>query len=206
MSERAHPDDTGFQEKWRISRIKGFIPWIRKHKNPYRQALFWRYNFVNTYCADMDVLDIPCGMGWGTSLLKKCRSLTGVDISEQAIGDAQLRYKDKASFQVGSMEKLDFQEGTFDLISCLEGIEHVPENVAQVFFSECSRVLRKHGKVIVSSPHCANGKHSGNPYHIKEYRPEELTLLMKPYFNILDTYCREVDNLTITMFVVEKKN
>ena len=67
MSERAHPDDPGFKDRFRVEKMFGFIPVRRKVMNPYREALFWRYSLVNSLCAGKRVLDIPCGMGWGTS-------------------------------------------------------------------------------------------------------------------------------------------
>ncbi|MGD9200028.1 MAG: class I SAM-dependent methyltransferase [Chitinispirillia bacterium] len=206
MSERAHPDDIGFKEKWRFCRLKGIIPWLIKVENPYRKALFWRYNFINKYCAEKDVLDIPCGMGWGTSLLKKCRTLIGVDISEEAINDAKQRYGNKASFQVGSMNQLNFSENSFDLISCLEGIEHVPIDVGTSLIAECHRVLRSEGILIISSPYCTTGEHSGNPFHVKEYKIDELTELLKPYFNVINIDSRKVDNLLISLFVTQRKS
>ena len=205
MSERAHPDETGFKDKWRFGRLKGIMPWLKKEKNPYRKALFWRYNFINNYCVEKDVLDIPCGMGWGTSLLKNYHTLIGVDISEEAINEAKQRYGNKISFQEGSMKQLNFSENSFDLISCLEGIEHVPIDVGKSFIAESHRVLRAKGILIISSPYCTTGEHSGNQFHVKEYKIDELIALLKPYFNVLYINSCEVDNLIISLFVTQKK-
>lgn len=205
MAERAHPDDPAFQDRVETKKIFGVIPFERKVPNPYRDALKWRYAIVNEHCKGKRVLDVPCGMGWGTSMLVGCFELQGVDISPEAIDEARNRYKSKATFNLGSMEKLDFPDRSFDLVSCLEGIEHVPQAIAKSFVREADRVLDAGGLIIVSSPHCNNGPHSGNPYHIYEYRPEEMRSLLGEVFHVEREEARIVDNLTITMFYARKR-
>lgn len=200
MAERAHPDDPGFRECVEIRKLFGMIPLRRSVPNPYRDALFWRYAVVNAHCRGKRVLDVPCGMGWGTSLLSGCSMLHGVDISAGAIEEARRRYGDRAVFHVGSMERLDFPDRMFDLVSCLEGIEHVSEAVALSFLAEVRRVLDIDGLLVVSSPHCNTAPHSGNPYHLREYRPEEMRALLGAHFQLEQELTRRVDNLTITVF------
>ncbi|MBN2596852.1 MAG: methyltransferase domain-containing protein [Marinifilaceae bacterium] len=205
MAERANPDDQGFQKKWRICWIGGFLPVPKIIPNPYREALYWRYQIVARHCKGKKVIDIPCGMGWGTSMLRGCKSLLGIDISEEAIIDAKNRYGSIAEFRVGDMSSLNLPDASVDLISCLEGIEHVAPEIGSSFVRECWRVLRPEGEVIMSSPHCNDAAHSGNPYHIKEYLPEELRRLVLPYFEILNEERRIVDNLTVTMFHLRRR-
>jgi len=102
------------------------------------------------------------------------------------------------------MASLEFPNTSVDLISCLEGIEHVPPEIGDAFVKECWRILRPEGEVIMSSPHCNDAPHSGNPYHIKEYLPEELREMVLAYFEILSEEVRIVDNLTITIFHLRK--
>ncbi|MEZ4681894.1 MAG: class I SAM-dependent methyltransferase [Caldilineaceae bacterium] len=125
--------------------------------------------------------------GLGTSLLTGCRSVTGVDISEDAIIEAQQRYGKGIRFIVGSMAQLEFDNNSFDIIACLEGIEHVSFDIAYQFLQESARVLRADGQLFISSPYCRTGEHSGNPYHLKEYQPDELTKLLRTHlrFKIL---------------------
>jgi ubiquinone/menaquinone biosynthesis C-methylase UbiE len=204
MAERAHPDDPGFQEREKTVRVLKFFKVKRKEPNEYRDAVFWRYSLIQEVCNGLDVLDVPCGMGWGTSMLRGCKSLQGLDISEEAIEEARRRYGHLASFDVGSMATLPFADRSFDLVSCLEGIEHVSKDIGRLFLAEASRVLRSSGRLIVSSPHCNNAPHSGNPYHVYEYPPEEMSALLQSSFVIENTTSREVDNLTITVFFSRK--
>ncbi len=205
MAERAHPDDPGFGERWCVQLIGGLIPVPVRQRNPYREALFWRYKVVARHCRGKDLLDVPCGMVWGTSLLKGCRSIVGIDIASEAIAEARSRYGHRAEFRTGDMGALDIPDSSIDVVSCLEGIEHVPPATDASFVRECYRVLRAGGLVILSSPHCNDAPHSGNPYHIKEYRPEEMRALVTPLFEVVEETRRIVDNLTITMFVLRRR-
>lgn len=197
MAERAHPDDPGFRSNWRVRRIFRFLPWLSLKRNPYRSALYWRYAWASRYCRGKRVLDIPCGMGWGTSRILSAASLTGVDISEEAVADATKRYGKHIRFQQGDMGRLDFPDAAFDVICCLEGIEHVPVEVGRQFLRESRRVLTPGGTLLLSSPYCRTQPHSGNPYHIHEYAPEEIRREVEAYYNVDEVIERNVDVMTI---------
>ena len=197
MAERAHPDDPGFQNRWEFRLRRWVIPWLVLKKSPYRTAFFWRYSWVNQYCSGKEVLDVPCGMGWGTSLIRGTRKLIGLDLSQEAIAEASRRYGNIAQFRIGDMGKLDYPEGSFDVVSCLEGIEHVPVEVGRKFLAEAERVLRQGGLFLLSSPYCRTMPHSGNPYHIHEYQPDEIREIVSERFSIEDVTTRDVDNLTV---------
>lgn len=175
-------------------------------RNPYREAFYARHKWASRYCKGRDVLDIPCGMGWGTSLLLGCRTLVGVDISPEAITEARDRYGRRATFQVGDMAILGFDRNSFDVIVCLEGIEHVPVAVGEVFLSEAARVLRPDGRLLLTSPHCPTKEHSGNPYHLKEYRPEELRALLERHFDIVEVDARRVKKVTVSYFHARRRD
>jgi SAM-dependent methyltransferase len=197
MAERAHPDDPSFRDRWTPFWLFGFIPCIRFARSPYRQALLWRYQWASEFCQRKDVLDIPCGMGWGTSLLEGARSLLGVDLSREAIEDARQRYGAQARFEVGDMAALPTTDASVDVVCCMEGIEHVPDDVATTFLAECHRVLRPGGQLLLSSPYLATGKHSGNPFHLHEYQPSEIRAVVQPWFTVEDEITRTVDRLQV---------
>ena len=204
MAERAHPVEPGFQDRWVFRLRKGILPWISKVRSPYRAAFMWRYNWVSAYCSNKDVIDVPCGMGWGTSLIRGTRSLRGYDLSPDAIDEAKSLYGKKAIFEVGDMAKLDLPDASVDVVSCLEGIEHVPVEVGQKFLAEAHRVLRPGGRLLISSPYCRTAAHSGNPYHIHEYQPEEIQLLIGSYFKIENCERRDVDVMTVLYLTCQK--
>lgn len=188
-----------------MRRRLGVVPWVTHHRSPYRAAFLWRYQWVNRYCAGKDVLDVPCGMGWGTSLISKCKSLTGIDLSAEAIEEANQRYRGTARFLVGDMARLDFPDAAFDVVSCLEGIEHVPQDIGAKFLDEAHRVLRPGGTLLISSPYCRTRPHSGNPYHIHEYRPEEIQQLVSNRFAVDGIVTRDVDIMTVLYISARRK-
>jgi 2-polyprenyl-3-methyl-5-hydroxy-6-metoxy-1,4-benzoquinol methylase len=164
MAERAHPDLPGFKDKW-----------FGLKKSKYKKALFRRYQFCNEYISGKEILDIPCGTGWGTSLLRGASKVHAVDRAPDAVDYARTHFKGNGIvYSVGDMAALDFNTGSLDVVVCLEGFEHVPPEVAQNFLAEACRVLRKDGLIIMTVPILTNGKHSGNPYHLFEPSYDEI--------------------------------
>lgn len=176
MSERAHPEDPGFRDKF-----FGLI------KSKYKQKLYERYNFCNKYVRKKKVLDIPCGVGWGTSLLKRTTFVIGIDISNDAIDYAKKHYENKnRKFYVGDMQSIPLKDDSIDLIICLEGFEHVTKNTGTRFIEESKRVLRPDGLLIMTCPVLNEyGRLTGNPYHLCEYLEYELIEMLNEKFRIL---------------------
>ena len=175
MAERAHPEDAGFQDRW-----FGLI------HNKYKQNLKNRYRFCQPYVLGRTILDIPCGVGWGTSLLKGYRRMTGMDISAEAIDYARSHYENsRLHFQTGGMQSIPSEDDSFDGILCLEGFEHVSREIGKTFLMEVKRVLRRNGFMIMTCPVLnEKGETTGNPYHLSEYAEEEFIALMNHHFRI----------------------
>jgi SAM-dependent methyltransferase len=206
MAERANPDDPGFRSRLTFTFHRKNFPWIRIQRSPFRAAFFWRYRWVSRYSQGMDVIDVPCGMGWGTSLIRGTRSLVGIDLDTAAIEEARHRYGKTARFLVGDMAKLPLPSRSADLISCLEGIEHVPVEIGERFLRETHRVLRSTGLLLISSPYRSDGRHSGNPYHIHEYQPEEIRELVGRWFHIEQYQSIDVSDMTVLYLTCRKRN
>ena len=126
MVERAHPGDPGFQD----------IFWGLVRTSKYKQKLYERYNFCKKYLKvkGKKVLDIPCGVGWGTSLLKRAAFIIGIDISNEAIDYAKKHYENKnRKFCVGDMQSIPLENDSIDVLICLEGFEHVSKDIGARF-------------------------------------------------------------------------
>lgn len=168
MAERAHPEDPGFQ---------GTI---------YERRMHDRYRFAARYVSGKDVLDAACGTCWGWLHLGEARSLTGFDVSPEALREARrLGFAERVA--AAEMDALPFPAAAFDVVVCLEAIEHVPLASAQAFLAECRRVLRPDGLLVLSTPLRRNGRHSGNPWHLAEYAEEEIRSLLDGWFEDLDS-------------------
>lgn len=90
-------------------------------------------------------LDIGCGFGEYMNLLeKKGYHVTGIDIDKEAI-----KHNKHALYQ--SAEKLTFTNNSFDVVTCVDVLEHVDN--PQYVMSEIRRVVKEDGTVIITVPH-----------------------------------------------------
>lgn len=99
------------------------------------------------------VLDIGCGDGTISVLireLKNCK-VVGVDISSNALKLA--KKKDIEVIQHNLEEPLPFKDSSFDCVFAGEIIEHIFDT--DFFVREIWRVLKPHGKLIVTTPNLA---------------------------------------------------
>lgn len=99
---------------------------------------------------DLSVLDICCGSGMISEYYTKSRSkVTGIDLSEKAIGRAKIRrerYEFEAEFRIADATNLPFPDNAFDIVSVHDGLHHLKE--PQKAVREMVRVARK-GIVII---------------------------------------------------------
>ena len=132
-----------------------------------------RYRWAEGLARGRDVLDVACGVGYGTSVLARAgaKQALGVDVSPEAVGEARERAGDLAEFVVGDLHNLPCEDRSFDLVTCFETIEHVADPGRAL--DELRRVLRPGGLLLLSSPN-RDVYISGNPFHVHEYTPVEL--------------------------------
>lgn len=158
-----------------------------------------RHQFAARHLAGRLVLDVACGTGWGWSDLGPARGVIGIDVSEEALREGRrLGFIQNAI--AAEMERLPFRAGSFDAVTCLEAIEHVPARAASDFLAECRRVLRPGGILVLSTPLRKENRHSGNPWHFVEYSEEEIRSLLDPCFDCLE-FCIDTEgDLPIFLF------
>lgn len=164
-------------------------------KTPYPiyQEHINRYVFASKFIKNKIVLDVASGTGYGSYYLIKngAEKVTGLDISSDAINYAKNAYKEQdLSFIQGDSINLPFHDKSFDIIISFETIEHIKKY--DKFLNECWRVLRNSGLFIcstpnkkVSSPHT---KLPLNPFHVKEFFPEEFHEIINRYFRDTRVY------------------
>jgi glycosyltransferase involved in cell wall biosynthesis len=115
-------------------------------------------------------------------MLTGAASLTGVDADAEAIRYGLSRFPG-IDFRVGRMEVLPLESNSFDVVVCLEGLEHLYLSDATLFLAEARRVLRPNGRIIVTVPLLQDGRrHSGNPYHRYEFTQAGLRNLLEQHF------------------------
>ncbi len=130
-----------------------------------------RYHFASQLCVGKAVLDVGCGVGYGSQLLaqKGARSVLAFDLSESAIGHATEHFgAPNLAFVTADAESFDFGK-QFELITCFELIEHVSQQ-DKVF--ECiARSLTPDGVVVMSTPRALADKRTH--FHTHEYSRDE---------------------------------
>lgn len=141
-----------------------------------------RYVFAVKYVAGKDVLDVACGSGVGSSLLRSAgaRRVLGVDLDGEAVAYAKARYTD-CEFELGDASNLRLADESVDVVVSFETLEHLNDQVK--FLSECRRVLRPGGMLICSTPNRSFcGWYGTNPYHSREFRVREFVDLVGRQF------------------------
>lgn len=149
-----------------------------------------RYLFSSQFVKGKKVIDVGCGVGYGSKILKiygKAKTVDAIDISRNSIKYAKKHYYSKNIFyNIDNAEKLlTVQNNNMDVAVSFELIEHLKH--PRIFLKQIKRVLKKNGLFIFSTPNKYTYP-KGNPYHIKEYYPEELKQLLKNYFINVDYY------------------
>jgi ubiquinone/menaquinone biosynthesis C-methylase UbiE len=153
-----------------------------------------RYIFAASLTRHMSVLDVACGTGYGVEhfINTRARTATGVDLSLEAVDYATNWFgkSSAANFLCADGIKLPFIDNSFDAVVSFETLEHI--RAYSRFLAECKRVLKGDGILICStpnrkvfSPHLAKPL---NPYHVKEFWPEEFHRLLSKYFNEITFY------------------
>jgi SAM-dependent methyltransferase len=94
------------------------------------------------------VLDAGCGSGRTLQELVDYGTVQGVELDPEAAELA--RSRGHGEVLVGRLEELPFPEATFDLITCLDVIEHTPDD--RVTLTELRRVCRPGGWLLVTVP------------------------------------------------------
>jgi len=147
---------------------------------------FHRYALAARWCANKRTLDAACGEGYGSNLLaRSAASVTGVDVSDQAISHARQRYEpvDGLEFQQADCTNLPFDNNEFERVVSFETLEHLAEQ--DQLLAEFRRVLKPDGLLILSSPDKASytdAKNTVNEYHVKELYRDELETLIGRHF------------------------
>ena len=104
--------------------------------------------------AGKKVLDVGCGGGiLAESMARRGAEVTGIDLSEKALRIAQLHLHESRlsiSYELQSAEALaERSPGAFDVVTCMELLEHVPEPASMV--AACARLARPGGHVFFST-------------------------------------------------------
>jgi len=174
-------------------------------KEYYNQPEFWNRDFnylpgekerveeiKNTIPLNIEsVLDVGCGNGFFINSLKEGRrqykNLVGLDLSKEALKHVKTEKK------LGNISNLQFKNNAFDLVTCLETLEHLPQKDFKRGILELQRVSKKY--ILITVPNDDDLEHSlvmcpkcycwFNPYfHMRSFNKSSLQNLFEK-FNLI---------------------
>ncbi len=115
-----------------------------------------RLQFITdkTNLANKKVLDVGCGGGILTESIARCDAdTTGIDMSEMALITAKNHASQEnlnINYQLTTVEEFaNCHAATFDIITCMELLEHVPDPVSVV--RSCAQLLKPGGEIFFST-------------------------------------------------------
>lgn len=151
-----------------------------------------RYEFVLPFVKNKRVLELGCGSGYGTSFLADngVKKILAFDSSAKSIDFASTNFKNKKiTYKCVNIESIR-NIGKFNIAISFEVIEHLTS--PEVLLKLVKSSLVNEGKFIVSTPNRYQSSYDGNkpsnPYHIREYFPQEFSDLLKKFFKKVDLY------------------
>jgi len=156
--------------------LKSRNDWVLQHLK--------RYNFACKFVKNQVVLDIACGIGYGSDILLrkgKAKKVFGADISQEAIDYCNKNYsKYGSNFQVVDATNIKFPENFFETVVSFETIEHI--NNYEKYLSEIHRVLKRKGTYLLSTPNKNFDKQLPIPsFHVKEFSLDELKFYLEKH-------------------------
>ncbi|MDD2916222.1 MAG: class I SAM-dependent methyltransferase [Candidatus Gracilibacteria bacterium] len=134
------------------------------------------------------VLDIGCNHG--TQLIpfyNKGYEIYGIDLNKKAIEDCK-KYLPSDHFFHSTVEGLDFEDDSFDVITTSHVLEHVYD--LDTFLSSVYRLLKRGGTFTIKVPHGRSlemlvwGKYSSQswvPFHINMFDQKSITHILKKH-------------------------
>jgi ubiquinone/menaquinone biosynthesis C-methylase UbiE len=149
-----------------------------------------RYGIITPFIKNKVVLDLASGEGYGSYLIsQQAASVTGVDISAEAVKHAGEKYKQSnLTYKEGSATSVPLPDHSVDVIVSFETLEHHDQHDESI--TEFKRVLKPGGLLFISSPEKENYHKIDpfNPFHIKELTFQEFEDLLKRHFNYISMY------------------
>jgi len=143
-----------------------------------RALIFW---LLNKYCrtpSKTAVLDVGCNSGLLVEKLRQAGyNAAGCDVSAEAV--AYGREQGRQGLQVCALPNLPYADGQFDVILCLDTLEHIEnDNLA---LREIRRALKQTGLVILTVPAFMSlwGLQDEVSHHFRRYTKAEMLAKIK---------------------------
>lgn len=122
--------------------------------------------------AGAEILDAGCGSGRTLDELVAYGTVHGIELDPVAAAAARAR--GRGEVREGRLEELPWPDASFDLITCLDVIEHTPDD--RVTLRELRRVCRPGGHLLLTVPayQALWSQHDDANHHYRRYNRRRL--------------------------------
>src|SRR3954467_7059104 len=154
--------------------------WFRRH--------LVVYEWIAARAHGRRVADLACGEGYGSAVLARtAASVVGVDANPEAFAHAGARHT--AANVRFERNMVELWRGDVDCVVFLQTIEHIPDPDGML--AHIRELIGPAGVAYVSTPNVITrapkgAERSGNPWHVREYRPQEYRALCARHFERVD--------------------
>jgi len=166
---------------------------------PLHQLNPLRLNYIDSRAqlSGKQVLDVGCGGGiLSESMAQRGAQVTGIDLAEKSLQVAQLHALEanvQLDYRCVTVEELAQEKPqTFDVVTCMEMLEHVPDPASvvracaalvkpggHVFFSTLNRNAKAYLMAVVGAEYLLNLLPRGTHDYSKFIKPSELAAWMR---------------------------
>jgi SAM-dependent methyltransferase len=141
---------------------------------------------LQSYCGEIQVLDLGCGRGEWLELLKEQGiAAHGVDLDAGMLSECK-----ELNLECSHDDVMNFlnnqSDASCELITSFHLIEHLPFEILKEMIAQCFRVLKPGGLLILETPNCENilvgaGRFYLDPTHTKPL-PSQLVSFLTMFF------------------------
>ncbi|MGH2838323.1 MAG: class I SAM-dependent methyltransferase [Thermoleophilaceae bacterium] len=134
-----------------------------------------RYALAARLCEGMRVLDLACGSGYGSVILREsAAAVTGVDNDMATVDTAIATVGKESDIRFEAADALELLSGdlvaSYDAIVCFEGLEHFPDPEGAL--DQMARHATAGMSLVISVPN-SKGFEEENEFHLTDYGYEE---------------------------------
>ncbi len=133
---------------------------------------------------DDDVLSVGCKEAeLETQIVDEVKSITAFDIDRDII-TKNIEKQSGITFEYGDIVRgIDYSDESFDKIIFLEVLEHLPDTTETNALTECYRLLKSGGTMVISTPNAAFAAIVMDPAYWlithRHYKPAELKAMLE---------------------------
>lgn len=156
------------------------------HLDPSENVIFQRHMIAYLEASKRisgTVLEIGCGEGYGIrELAGKSSKYIAVDKFHTQIDESLIKKNNIEFHQMEIPPLNNIASNSIDFVVTFQVIEHIVNDV--FFLKEIHRVLKDGGQLLLTTPNKLMSL-SRNPWHIREYNPNEMHKILETSFNMI---------------------